>query len=108
MKIYAGFARSVLKRGHDGIEIWLARAARHRSDGQIRDIRAGFTGSQDAGRTNSAGVVGVEVNGQANFLRECFDQLARGSRPADSSHVFDAEEMSAHSLQLAAQLHIIL
>ena len=43
MKINAGFARSVLKRGHDGIEIWLARAARHRSDGQIRDIRAGFT-----------------------------------------------------------------
>ncbi len=50
----------------------------------------------------------VEVNGDADLVAQRFHQLVCGEGFAEAGHIFDAEYMRAHFLQLLRQADVIL
>ena len=72
-RIQLGVTRRVLQRGHNRVQIRLAGAAAERGNGGIGDVHAGRGGLDDAGCIQAAGVMGVKMNGQADFFFEGFD-----------------------------------
>ena len=52
---------------------------------------------------DAGGVVGVEVDRQADLLLERLDQDARGGGLEQPGHVLDAEDVAARGLELLGQ-----
>src|SRR5207249_9340250 len=59
-------ARSVTKRGDDGIEIGLAGAAAHGGDSDVGDVDSGIGSFQHGGGVDAAGVMRVKVDRDAD------------------------------------------
>ena len=90
----------VLEGGDDGVEVRLAGGAGHGGEGAIDDIDAGFGGFEDGGGGDAGGVVGVEVEGESDFVFEGFDELEGGVGFQEAGHVLDGEDVGAHFLEL--------
>ena len=101
-------ARSVAQGVDDGIEIGLAGAAAHGGDGGVGDVYAGVGGFENGGGVEAAGVVGVEMDGDADFFAEGFDEFVGGVGFAEAGHVFDGEEVRAELFELLGHLDVIL
>ena len=56
-------------------------------------------GGEHGGGVEAGGVVGVEMDGDADFLLEGGDQLVGGVRFAQAGHVLDGEDVGAHALE---------
>ena len=105
--IESGVTRRVLHGGDDGVEVRLRGAAGHGGDGGIDDIDTCGGGFEDAGGVQAAGVMRVEVNRDADFIFERFDELLGGKGADESGHVFDAEHVCAHLFQLLGQADVV-
>ena len=69
---------------------------------------AGVGGLEDGGGVDAAGVVGVEVNGDADFLAQRLDQRVGGIGPAQAGHVLDGQHMRAHALQFLGHADVVV
>ncbi len=71
-------------------------------------VTTGVDGGQHGRSGNAAGVVGMEVQRQADFFLQRLDQRADGARFADAGHVFDADDVGAGLLQLSGEVDVVL
>src|SRR5258708_21520007 len=101
-------ARGVAQRFDDGVEIGLACAAAHGSDGSIRDVHAGVRRLQYGGCVEAAGIVSVKVNWNAELFAERTNELEGGVWLTQSGHGFDGEKMRAEFLELLRHGDVIL
>src|SRR5207302_7511328 len=85
-------ARSVTKRGDDGIEIGLAGAAAHGGDGAVGDVDSGIGSFQHGGRVDAARIVRVKVDRNADFVAKSFHQFECCIGLAEPGHILYSEE----------------
>ena len=107
LKVQPGVARRVLERGHDAVQVRLARAAAHAGECEIHYVHARLGGVEDGSGLHAAGVVRVEVDGQANLLFQRLDQLLRGEGTAQAGHVLDGDHVRAQLFQLLGQSDVV-
>ena len=107
-QIKFGVARGMLECRHDGIEIGLRRAARHRRDRQIHHVHACLARAKHGTGIDATGIVGVKMNRQTHFAFQRFHQFVRGKGPANSRHILDGNHVGAHLLELLGHAHVIL
>ena len=100
-------ARVAGQSGGNAAEIGLAGEPAHGIEGAVHRITACIHGGEHAGGGNAAGVVGVEVDGQANLLLQGPHQLGGGARLADAGHILDAENVCAVLLQRLRHFQVI-
>jgi hypothetical protein len=86
----------VLEGGDDGVEVGLAGGAGHGGEGAIDDIDAGVGGFEDGGGGDAGGVVGVEVDREADFVARALTSLEGGVGLEEAGHVLDGEDVGAH------------
>ena len=96
-----------LECGNYAVEIRLTSASRHRGNGGIRHIHTGFGRLQNTCCVDATGIVGVEVNRDADCFLERFHQFLRRKRTANARHVLDRKHVRAHFFQLLRELHVI-
>ena len=65
-------------------------------------------GLEHGGGVDAAGVVGVEVDGDADLLAQGLDQLFGGVGPAQAGHVLDGQDVRAHALQLLGHADVVV
>ena len=92
-------ARCVLQRGHHRVEVGLRGAAAHGCERQIHHVDPGVARPQNASGVDAAGVMGVEVDGDAHLVLQRLDQLLSGVGSAQAGHVLDGQDVCAHALQ---------
>ena len=107
VRIDPGVAGRVAQRGGDGAEARLRGEPAHRIHRGIDRVDAGVHRSQHARGGGTAGVVGVEVDGDADLLPERRHQGARGGGLAQPRHVLDAEDVRAGGLELLGQRDVV-
>ena len=108
LEVELGVARGVLQGGHHRVEVGLRGAAAHGGQRQVHHVDPGVARPQDAGGVDAAGVVGVEVDGDAHLVLQGLDQLLGGVGTAQARHVLDGQQMSSHALQFLGQLDVVL
>ena len=99
---------SMLKGGHDGVEVRLRGGSAHGSDGEIDHIAAGIGGAKDAPGVDPTGVVGVKMDGNSDGVLECFDESAGGVGATESRHILNGEKVRAHFLEFFGHGDIVL
>ena len=96
-------SRSVCaQRLDDRAEAGLRGAARQGVHRRVDRVDPGRGGGEDARGGDAAGVVGVEVDRQADLLLQRLDQREGGGGLAEPRHVLDAEDVRAGVAQLLA------
>src|SRR5262249_26857197 len=90
-----GVAGCVTKGRDDRVEIGLASPTAHGGEGGVGNIDSSISGFENRGGVEAAGVVGMEVNGDGNFVTKSADKLKSSVRFAKASHVFDGKKMGA-------------
>ena len=108
VEVEAGVAVAAGQRGGDRAQVRLRGEAAHRGERAIDDVAAGLDGGQHRGGGDAAGVVGVEVDRQADLLLQRAYQFARGARLAHAGHVLDGQDVRAGLLQFLGQLDVVL
>ena len=91
----------------DRAQAGLRGQARHGVHGGVDRIHAGLDRGQDAGAGDARGVVGVEVDRQADLVLERLDQGAGGRGLEQARHVLDAQDVAAGGLQLLGEADIV-
>ena len=71
-------------------------------------MNAALDGREQSRDAVAAGVVHVQVDGQANGLEQPIDEQRGGARAQEPGHVFDAEEMGAHVFRALRQIGVIV
>ena len=85
------------------VEIDLRGSSRKRGHRGIGNVEIGFRRFEDRRRLNARRVVRVEVDRNADFLLERFDELLGRVRFAQPGHVLDGQDVGAHFLQFFGQ-----
>jgi hypothetical protein len=94
--------------GGDGAEVGLGGEPAQGVQGAIDGVAAGLDGGQDRGGGDAAGVMGVEMDRQADFLLERQHQLPGGAGLTDAGHVLDAQDVGAGLFELFGEIHVVL
>ena len=96
LDVEAGVALGAFHGGADGVQVGLGSGAGHGGEGHVGDVGSGIGRGHDGGGVESGGVVGVEVDGDADLLLEGGEEFGGGGRVAESGHVFDAKNVGSH------------
>ena len=88
--VQAGAVVAVGQGLHQGAQVRLRSQAAHAVNGGVENIHAGLYGRQHGGAGDAAGVVGVQVYGQAHRVLQRGDQLPGRGRLQQARHVLDA------------------
>ena len=104
-QVQAGVADGSLQRCHQGLGGGLAGAVGHRRQGGVHDVYPGIGRHQQRHVAGAGGVVGVQVDGDADGLLQSLHQGIGVHRQQEVGHVLDADHVRAHLLQLLGQLH---
>lgn len=100
-------ALAALERRGDPAEVGLRGKAGERIEGAIDRIATGFDGGQHRGGGDAAGVVGVEVQRQADLFLQRLDQGGNRSRLADAGHVLDTDDVGTGFLKLFGEIDVV-
>ena len=100
--IKARVAFGVAQGFDDGSKAGLRRAARKRIHRNIHGIDTRIAGSQNRARRRARGVMGVEMDWQADLLLQGLDQNLGRRRFHQARHVLQAQHMGPCRLQLLA------
>ena len=101
-------AHGTLERGDEGFRRGLGGAVGERGERGIHDVHAGHRRHEIDHVARAAGVVGVQVDGNADGLLQALDEGVGVHRQQEVRHVLDAQGVRAHLLQLAAELDKIV
>ena len=101
-------ALSVCQSFDNRTETGLRCAAGEGIHGRIDRIGTCFGRCQNARCRNAAGVMRVEMNGQADFVFQCLHQTARCGRLQQTRHVLETQHMGTGGLQLPCHADIVL
>ena len=93
--VEAGVALGVAQRLDDRAEAGLRGHAGHGVHGGVDGVDARLDGGEHAGAGDAGGVVGVQVDRQADLFLQRLDQHARGRGLEQPGHVLDAEDVAA-------------
>ena len=96
------------QRRHNRVEVGLAGLPAHGSHRRVGHVDSRVAGLQHAGGVDAAGVVGVEVNGDADFPAQRAHQLFGGIGLAQARHVLDGQDVRAHAFQFLGHAHVVL
>ena len=108
IQIQTGVPLGSLQCRHNGVEGGLAGHAGHGGDGAVHHVHTGLGSQQAGGHLVAGGVVGVELDGDADLLLQRGDQLLGGVGLQNTGHILDGQHMSAAMLQLLGHLHIVV
>ena len=93
--------------GEQGVQVRLGGQPGDRGEGGIDDVAAGLGGHQQHGAAVAGGVVGVQVDGDADLVLEGLDQLLGGEGLEQPGHVLDGQDVGAHLLQFLGQVDVV-
>ena len=108
VQVEARVARRALERGDEGLRCGLGRAVGERGERGVDNVDARHRGHQVDHVARAAGVVRVQVDGDADGLLEALDKGVGIHRQQQVRHVLDAESVRAHLLELLSELHEII
>ena len=101
-------SRSVRRhRLDDRAEAGLRGVAGEAVHGGVDRVDPGARGGEDAAGGDAAGVVGVEVDGEADLLLQRLDQREGGRGLEEPGHVLEAEDVGAGVAQLLAHGDVV-
>ena len=103
-QVQAGVPGSALQRSHQGFGGGLGSAVGQGRQGGVHDVHARHGGHEIHHVAGAGGVVGVEVDGNADRLLQPLYQRIGISGQQQVRHVLDADDVGAHLLQLLRQL----
>ena len=92
---------------YDGAQSWLRCAAGKGIHRRIHCIHTGFGRRQNGGPRNARGVMGMEMNGKANFLLQSANQSLGRRGLQQSRHIFESQHMRTGSFQLLGHRNIV-
>ena len=90
------------------VEVDLRGSARKGGHRGIGDIEIGFGRFENRRRLNARRVVRVEVDRNADFLLERFDELLSRVGFAEPGHILDGQDVGAHLFQLFGERDVIV
>jgi len=93
--------------GYDRVQIGLRGQSRQGRKRRVYDIHARLARHQQGSLAVSRRVVGVQVDGNAQFFLERLYQFVGGKWLEESSHVLDGQDMGAHFLQFPGKGDIV-
>ena len=108
VQVQSGIPLGALEGRNHGVQRGLAGHAGHGADGQVHHVHAGLRRQQAGGHLVAGGVVGMELDGDADLLLQCGDQLLCGVGLQDAGHILDGQHMGTPVLQFLRQLHIVV
>ena len=101
-------AGGMAERGDDRAEAGLRGEPAHRIHRRVDGVDPGLDRGEHAGGGDPAGIVGVEVDRDADLPLQRLDEDAGGRRLAQPRHVLETEDMGARRLQLAGQRDVVV
>ena len=107
-ELQTGVPLGAFQRGDHSVHGGLAGQGGHGGDGGVHNVHTGFGGHQQGGDLVGGGVVGVQVDRQADLLLPGGDQLLGRIGLEQTGHILDSQQVSAALLQLLCYVDIIL
>ncbi len=107
MHIQPGVAVRAVQRLDQRAQRRLAGVARERIHRRVDRIHPGLGGGKDAGAGDAGGVVGVEMDRQADLVLQRLHQRPGGGRLQQPRHVLQPQHMRAGGLQLLGHADIV-
>ena len=106
-QVQPGVPLRSLQGGHQRIQRGLAGKTRQRGAGGIHHIHTGLGGHQQGRHLIAGGVVGMQVDGDADLLLQGGHQLLGGVGLQQAGHILNGQHMGATVLQLLGKVHIV-
>ena len=103
--VQAGLIAHLAQHIAHGLRGRLGGAAGKAGDGTVQNIRARLRRLEQGHGAGAGGAVGMDHHGDGEILLQGGDQLKGRLGAHDARHVLDADGLTAHLLQLPAQLH---
>ena len=103
-----GVALGVREGGHERRQRRLARGARHRRGGRVDGIRPCRARGEQGRELTARGVVRVHVHGHVEALAQRGDETGCRSRPQQSRHVLDREDVGARLDDLLGEPQVVV
>jgi hypothetical protein len=98
----------MLKRSENRAEVGLCGETTHGIHCSINRIATCFNRRQHTGSRDTASVMGVEMNRQADFFFQGLDQRTRRVRATDTGHILDADNMHTGLFKFLGHGDVIL
>ena len=106
-QVHSGVPLRAMQRRHHSIQRRLAGQARHRRAGCVHHIHTGLGRHQQRRHLISGGVVGMQVDWDANLLFQRGNQLFGGVGLQQAGHILDCQHVGAPLFQFLRQIHIV-
>ena len=103
-----GISGVALECCHNGVHGGLRGQAGHGCNCGIHNVHAGFCGHQQGCDLVAGGIVGVEMNRNADLLLQGVYQFLGRIGLEQAGHILDADGVGADVLQLLGQLYIVV
>ena len=108
VRLQTGVPLLTLEGGDHRIEGGLAGEGGHGVHGAVHNVHPGLGGHEVSGHLVARGVVGVEMDGDADLPFKGGDQLFGGVGLEQAGHILDAQDVRPPLFQLLGHIDIIL